>query len=214
MSFRNGENMEVEVKYSVPSADILESIWGDKYLLDISDNSSSERLPFFAVYYDAPGLLLRHRGISLRVRSEGDGAFATIKWGGSSKNGLHVREEVNIPVSADSVCCPPDPALFAQTEKGEELKEITMGSSLEPVLTMKFTRSRRRLSYEGNIIELALDKGEMINAKGTVPIQEMELEHFAGPDRGSVKKLGDELAERFGLSPENRSKFSRGLELV
>ena len=206
--------MEIEVKYAVPYAGVIEEIWNDPQLEKITEDGSAERLPFCAVYYDTEDKALRRAKLTLRVRSEGDTAFATMKWGGSSRKGLHKRQEVNVPVAAENAGDPPDAALFADTEKGARLAELTEGKTLVPAVIMEFTRCRKRIVYEENTIELALDAGEMKGPKGTLPIQEMELEHYAGPDPLSVKKLGDELAAKYGLVPENRSKYSRGLTLV
>lgn len=206
--------MEIEAKYLLPSKETLESIWSDPEIIAMSEPSSAEKVPLFAVYYDTPERMLRSRRLTLRVRSEGERAFATIKWGGSSEEGLHIREEVNIPVAKISVCCPPDVSLFSATEKGEELRELTERSSLVPMLSMEFTRSRVRLRYQGNVIELALDCGSIRAEKGTAPILELELEHYAGPDSSSVTRLGKMLSERYGLKPENTSKYARGLALL
>ena len=206
--------MEIEVKYALPSEDIIDAVWNDEELSAMAQNGTSEILPFHAVYYDTEDRALRTAKLTLRVRSEGDTAFATMKWGGSSRKGLHRRQEVNVPVSAKLADCPPSPALFADTEKGEELKALCEGKQLVPAVDMQFTRRRRRICYEGNVLELALDCGVMTGPKGVLPILEMELEHYEGPDPKTVKKLGDELAEKYGLIPENRSKYSRGLTLT
>ena len=206
--------MEIEVKYALPSEDLIEAIWNDEELSAMTENGTSEILPFHAVYYDTEDRVLRAAKLTLRVRSEGDTAFATMKWGGSSRKGLHRRQEVNVPLSAELADCPPSPALFAGTEKGEELSALCEGRQLVPAVDMQFTRRRRRICYEGNVLELALDCGVMTGPKGVLPILEMELEHYEGPDPKSVKKLGDELAAKYGLIPENRSKYSRGLTLT
>ena len=205
--------MEIEVKYAVPDTELIEKIWNDPKLEKITEDGSAERLPFRALYYDTEDKALRAAKLTLRVRSEGDTAFATMKWGGKTRKGLHKRQEVNVPVCIEKALDPPDAALFADTEKGAELAALTEGKTLAPAVVMEFRRSRKRLIFEGNTIELALDLGEIKGPKGVLPIQEMELEHLAGLDPLSVKKLGDELAAKYGLIPENRSKYSRGLTL-
>ncbi len=214
--------MEIEVKYALPSEETTDAIWSDKKLLEISDTASSEVLPFCAVYYDTEDRALSTAKLTLRVRSEGTDTFATMKWGGSSRKGLHKRQEINVPVDPKTRAIPADPAFgiqpdiswFSDTEIGEKLSELCAGKKLVPAVTMRFTRRRRRVFFEGNTLELALDCGEMTGAKGSLPILEMELEHCEGPDPESVKKLGDELAAKYGLFPENRSKYSRGRTLV
>ncbi len=206
--------MEVEVKYALPSEEMLENIWNDSSLAEISDMVSSERLPFLAVYYDTDDMALRQACYTLRSRSEGNTAFTTVKWGGESKGALHKREEINIATDPEKVGQAPDIEMFKGSSAYKDLKRLTKGRKLQPILTMDFTRSRRRLNYEGNIIELALDTGKIITDKGNAPILEMELEHYAGPDEDSVRELGGKIAEKYGLLPEPRSKYSRGLKLL
>ena len=206
--------MEVEIKYALPSEETLENIWNDSAIEEISDMMSSERLPFLAVYYDTGKLSLRKAHYTLRARSEGNTAFATVKWGGGSQGGMHRREEINVAIDPEKVNEAPDVQIFKGSSAYKELRRLTRNSRLKPILTMDFTRSRRRLEYKGNIIELALDTGSIITDAGTCPILEMELEHYAGPDEDSVKELGQKIAEKYGLTEESRSKYSRGLKLL
>ena len=206
--------MEVEVKYAVPSPQVIESIWNDRAIINMSDPSSAEKVHLYAVYYDTQDGDLRKKHYTVRARSEGPVAFATVKWGGSSSGAMHKREEINVPIDPDCIKQAPDTELFAGSDAYKDLKELTKDKPLLPVLIMDFTRSRMRLTYEGNIIELALDLGNIETASGSTPICEMELEHYAGPDDYSVKKLGDRIAEKYSLRPEPRSKYSRGLELI
>lgn len=206
--------MEVEVKYALPSEETLESIWNDSALEEISDMASSERLPFLAVYYDTKNMALRNARYTLRARSEGNTAFATVKWGGSSEGALHKREEINVTIDPDTVSQAPDIQIFKGSSAYRELRSLTRGRKLQPILTMDFTRSRRRLTYMDNIIELALDTGSIATDNGTVPILEMELEHYAGPDEDSVRELGGMIAEKYGLTEDSRSKYARGLMLL
>ena len=206
--------MEVEVKYAVPSSEVIDRIWNDRTIINISDPATLEKVPLFAVYYDTEDKSLRKRHYTIRARSEGPAAFATVKWGGSSSGAMHKREEINIPIDPQKIIEAPSVDLFAGSAAYKDLKELTDGKPLVPVLVMRFTRSRMRLTFEGNIIELALDLGNIETANGSTPICEMELEHFAGPNENSVKKLGDHIAEKYSLRPEPRSKYSRGLALL
>ena len=63
------------------------------------------------------------------------------------------------------------------------------------------------------LVELAIDTGKIITDAGDAPIMELELELFAG-DRDSIRRLGDRMCERYGLSPLDSSKFARGLALL
>lgn len=205
--------MEIEVKYAVPSegtvSEILEDSFWDEYAED-----EFETLPLRAIYYDTEDRALRDQKITLRVRSEGPTAFATVKWDGNTSGALHARREVNIPVAIEKAADIPDASLFEETPIGNVIKDAAEVSPLVPLLTMQFDRSRRRLVYDRNIIELAVDRGDIVTPCGSAPILELELEHYAGPDPLAVLELGEIVAERYGLTLEPRSKYSRGLALM
>ena len=206
--------MEIEVKYALPSKETIDEILKDELIEKLSEGEDLETVPLRAIYYDtADGSLGRNR-ISLRVRSEGPVAFATMKWDGSVNGAVHSRQEVNVPVPIEDASFPPEAELFAQTPKYDELKSLTERSPLVPVLTMQFTRSRKRIRYDRNVMEMALDCGNIVTPYGSCPILEMELEHYAGSDPTSVIELGEIIADKYGLELEPRSKYSRGLKLI
>ena len=205
--------MEIEVKYAVPSDETVSDILTDSFWEEYAKDEF-ETVPLRAVYYDTEDRALRKLKITLRVRSEGPTAFATVKWDGSTVGALHAREEVNIPVEIEKASEIPDTSLFEETPIGNVIKEAAELSPLVPILTMQFNRSRRRLVYDRNVIELAMDRGDIVTPCGTAPILELELEHYAGPDPLAVLELGEIVAERYGLTLEPRSKYSRGLALL
>lgn len=206
--------MEIEVKYAVPSEKTASDIISDSFWDEFAKDEELQTVPLRAIYYDTEDRSLRKLGITLRVRSEGATAFCTAKWGGSVKGAVHAREEVNIPVPIEKASEVPDVSLLAGTPIASVLKEAAEKSPLVPLLEMKFDRSRRRLMYDRNVIELAVDRGDIITPYGTAPILELELEHYAGPDPLAVLELGEIAAERYGLTLETRSKYARGLQLL
>ena len=206
--------MEIEVKYELPNEAELEKILEDEDIIRCSEGEEAETVPMRAIYYDTADGDLRKQDITLRVRSEGPTAFATVKWGGSVRGAVHKREEINIPVPIEKASEVPDAALFEETPIGAAIRSVTDESSLVPVVVMQFDRTRKRLTFEGNIIELALDRGKIITPRGCCPILEMELEHYAGPDPLAVLELGEVVSERHGMLLQPRSKYSRGLSLL
>ena len=206
--------MEIEVKYQLPDRETLEDIWIGKDLMEITDPSSIETVPMLAVYYDTADRRLSDAGITLRVRREGGEAFCTIKWDGRLVNGIYEREELNIPVDIEKADHVPDISVFGSTPKGREILSLTEDSKLIPLVTMDFTRRRKRLTYDRNIMELALDDGKITAAGRECPILEMELEHYAGNDPTSVLELGEITAYKYGLSLQPKSKYARGKELL
>ena len=75
---------------------------------------------------------------------------------------------------------------------------------------MRYLRRKARLNYKDSLVELAIDCGDIITDNGNVPILELELELLVG-NTTDLKALGDEFIKQFELTPEDRSKFARGL---
>ena len=206
--------MEIEIKYQIPDTEILENIWNDEDLMRLTVPDSTEIVPMRSLYYDTPDRALNKAGITLRVRSEGNEAFCTVKWNGKLVNGVHERQEDNIPVDISLASDAPDDSVFGQSAKGREISDLKDGSAFLPLVTMEFTRKRKRLDYCGSIMELALDRGKIMAEDKSCDILEMEIEHLEGEDPLTVLELGEVIADRYGLYLQPRSKYARGLALI
>ena len=204
--------MELEMKYAVPDKAACEAIWEDDLVTQFADPSSREKMVMKAVYFDTEDGKLSANNMAVRVRYEGDTVFATLKWNGSVSNGFHERQEINVPATAAHFISSPKD-LFRESEDGKVLLDLIGDDPLINLLEMRYLRSRCRLHYGGSIMELAIDTGSIITDKGEVPIMELEIELYAG-DPADIRSLGDLLAEKYSLAPENRSKLARGLALL
>lgn len=190
------------------------SCWGKvieaQALAEIAVPESKTTKLMDARYFDTPTYSLQKEKIAYRVRREGDTWVATVKSGGSSKGGLHARQEWNIVVSHEQ----PDIAIFSDTEIGSRLQEVVGDQALEPILMTRFERQTVDvMTPDGSIIEVAADQGEIVSGEKMEPILEVELELKSGHP-GSLLLLGAELAREYPLLPESKSKFYRGLVLA
>lgn len=204
--------MEQEMKYSIPSKELSDIIWNNSIIEKYGDDSTRESLVMKAVYFDTEDMVLSKNNMTVRVRVEGERKFATLKWGGCSTNGFHERNEINVPVSDESFINP-SVDMFKGSEDGEVLMQLAKDKPLINLLETRFLRRRIRLKYQQSLVELAIDYGSIITDAGEEPILELELELYAG-NIDDLKKLGEEFAKEYGLSPENRTKFSRGVSLL
>ena len=205
--------MEIEMKYAIPSREIADEIWDSECISTIGDISTAEKLVMKAVYFDTEDGVLSENNISLRVRAEGEHTFSTLKCGGSSSNGFHERREINVPVTGEECFIVPPVELFKGSEDGDLLNRLLEGKQLINLLETRFLRRRIRITYNDTLMELAIDTGSIVTDKGELPILEMEIELFAG-DKKDLLAIGEKFADHFGLKPEDRSKFSRGLHLI
>jgi len=205
--------MEIEMKYSIGDKETAKRIWEDEYLLSIEEKDSRERVYMKASYFDTDDYILSKKDIAFRVRMEGSRIVASLKWQGASVDGLHTREEINVPVKDEACFIAPDPELFKESDIGRDMIALVAGKPLHSLLETRFLRSRMRVDTGKTICEVAIDEGEIVTDFGSLPICEMEIELFSG-DKEDVRRIGETLAEKYGLTAENRSKYARGLKLL
>jgi inorganic triphosphatase YgiF len=205
--------MEIEMKYGIGDKETAKRIWEDEYLLSIEEKDSRERVYMKASYFDTDDYILSKKDIAFRVRMEGSRIVASLKWKGASVDGLHTREEINVPVNDEACFIAPDPELFKESDIGRDMIALVQGKPLHSLLETRFLRSRMRVDTGKTICEVAIDEGEIVTDFGNLPICEMEIELFSG-DQEDVRRIGETLAEKYGLTVENRSKYARGLKLL
>ena len=155
-------------------------------------------------YYDTPSGALSDRRITLRCRMENSQAVCTVK---TPMDG-YGRGEWDCRCSdiRDSI-----PLLCAQGAP-EELKELT-AEGIVPVCGAGFDRRAAQVVLGATVLEIALDRGILTGGGREQPLCEVEVELKAGDPRVAVA-FATELSSRFGLTPEERSKFRRALSLA
>lgn len=207
--------MEIELKYTVPDKETMEKIWNDNFVSEIEEEGTREDLLMKAAYFDTDDRILSKNDIAFRVRMEGKKTVASLKWNDkdSSISGLHMREEINVPVSDDACFISPRPDIFKESSEGRDLLEVVGDSPLMNILEMTFVRKSVRLDNGNCICELSLDEGKIIGDKGEEIIREMEIELFSGEQEDLIE-IGDIITEKYNLTPEKRSKYSRGMRLM
>ena len=205
--------MEIEMKYTIDSKETADKIWDDEDLLLIAEENSREKVYMKAAYFDTEERILAKNDIAFRVRMEGSRVVATLKWNGESENGLHAREEINVPVGNEACFIMPDPSIFKESESGEAMIALLAGKPLHNLLETRFLRSKMKVDTRTSICEVAIDIGEIVTDFGSEPICELEIELFTG-DEKSIREIGSRLADKYGLVPQNQSKYARGLRML
>ena len=165
-----------------------------------------------AVYYDTEEKDLLKKMYAFRVRYEDARPVATMKWGGGAEEGLHQRGELNVTVNEVFSECP-NVDIFKGSEIYEEIAEAVGEKPLIPVMEMEFVRKQMHVDTGKSISVVSFDEGEIRTAGGTAPISEVEVELYSG-DQDDMIALGKELAAKYNLTPGNKSKYQRGLELL
>lgn len=198
------------MKYGISDKECAENIWDDEDLLRIASIESRETILMKAAYFDTSDYVLSKHDIAFRVRMEGNRVVASLKWNGSCEDGLHSREEINVPINDEACLIMPSPEVFKESEQGKAVLELLGDKKLHSLIETCFLRRRMRIDSGEAICEVAIDEGEIVTDFGNVPICELEIELFSGEEQ-EVSVIGNRLTEKYNLVPENRSKYARGL---
>jgi inorganic triphosphatase YgiF len=155
-------------------------------------------------YYDTPHRDLADRLITLRRRLENGVSVCTVKT--PAKDGARGEWELpweNIETAVPKLCklgCP------------EELLQLTTGG-LVAICGARFIRKARTIILDSCTVELALDSGVLLGGNREEALNEVEVEVKSGSEAAGAAFARD-LADRYGLVAEPKSKFRRALDLA
>lgn len=208
-------DMEIELKYKIISVEKFEKILSDMWIRSHAEYADPEVTRMKAAYFDTEDHLLIGHNIAFRIRSEGERTIATLKWRDNDEGiaGLYVRPEINIPVSDQACFFNPDPSIFKESAEGKDLIDLVDGRPLVNIFETIFTRKSFRIEFGHSILEIALDEGVIVAGPESVPIRELEIEIISGNEK-DLLSAGKKIADRYGLEPELKTKFARGVELI
>jgi triphosphatase len=162
-----------------------------------------------SIYFDTPNQRLRTEGVSLRVRSNGEGWVQTIKSEARVANGLTHPFEMEFDITRPE----PDLAAISNGKLRRKIARLVNGSTLEPAFETVVTRTARQLHTDKGDLELALDEGVVRSGSAERPLCEAELELKAGEAEGLLEtatKLFADVQVRLGEA----SKAQRGYDLA
>lgn len=202
-------NSEIELKLLVNPTDIRRL--QRHPLLKALTRQKLPAQKLLSIYYDTSDLDLNKHRVAVRLRRVGRRWIQTVKAEGSVAAGLHARpewesERTENSLAFDSIGDPTLREFFAD----EKLR-----LALRPIFITEFTRSRRILEFpSGEVVEFALDRGEVRTDDDRLPICEMELELKSGGDPARLFEFALGLQEAIPLKLENVSKAERGYRLV
>ncbi|MEL1134301.1 CYTH domain-containing protein [Desulfitobacterium sp. THU1] len=201
---------EIELKLKLHDPQLVESILKDSLIIKLSRGFRPLVKENITTYYDTFDYRLLDNQVCYRIRNSAGEYTATIKGYGSSREGLSIRSEWNRKLSDNKPSLEP----FIDLDIGQELERNIGKGDLLPIFTTRFKRTSLDLICEdGSVIELALDLGEIEADAKKEPISELELELKSG-HMENVLELGNVLTQKYSLTPEDQSKYYRGLILV
>ena len=150
-------------------------------------------------YYDTPTGALAARRMTLRRRYENGKSICTLKT--PLPDGSRGEWEVEAETIEEGI------SELCKLDCPEEIRSLTT-SGILPACGARFTRLAATLDLPACTVELALDRGHLLGGERTLPFCEVEVEYKAG-SQDCAQRFAQDLAEKYGLSPESRSKYFR-----
>lgn len=156
------------------------------------------------VYFDTDAADLRRSGMTLRMR----------RARGRNVMGLKLRDsafdcgkvEVRTPGEELRI------ELFPPTPR-DLISHALNSGALQPRFFSQIRRATRRISYDGALIDVAFDEGEIVAGAVTTPVREIELELKSG-SAASLYRLGLALIDAAPVRLGVLSKSDRGVSLA
>ncbi len=187
---------EFELKYAVPSSDVLNRI-------EVALGGHAEIWHMATTYYDTLSGAMKARRWTLRVRQENENTVVTVKT--PAPGGARGEWECpgTDPVAAASRLV----ALGAPKELAALLCE-----GVVPVCGAAFIRRAIPVQLGDTLVEVALDQGRLFREDREMPLCELEVELKQGSETACIA-FAEDLAKRHSLAPEPRSKFARAVAI-
>ena len=153
-------------------------------------------------YYDDAAGSLSAKKYTLRKRQENDRCVCTLKTPAGDARGEWETECESIETAIPKLI-----EMGAPADLGELTKE-----GLVHICGAKFTRLAKMVILPECTLEIALDQGILLGGGKTEPLCEAEVELKDGA-KAACDAFAGELAKKFGLVTEEKSKFARALRL-
>lgn len=155
------------------------------------------------LYYDTPDCGLSARHYTLRRRMENEISVCTFKMPAGNIGRWEWETECDRIEDAIDMLC--------KLGAPEELRQIT-AEGLVNICGAKFTRIAKTLTVGQTVVEVALDEGVLTGGQVQIPLCEAEVELKDGSEESCVA-FARMLSQKYGLEPEEKSKFRRALDL-
>lgn len=169
-----------------------------------STNAPWQTIAMETTYYDTPKGSLSARRCTLRRRLENGISVCTLKTpapGGA--RGEWDTQKPSIEEAYVELCKLADPSLLPLIE----------AEGLVVVCGARFNRRCATIDLGDTQVEIALDEGILMGGSKEIPLCELEVELKSG-SRETAAAFAQLLAKKYGLQPEEKSKFRRALDLA
>ncbi|WP_375458011.1 CHAD domain-containing protein [uncultured Enterovirga sp.] len=194
---------EIELKFEVDPTKLASLKRRVAAMLELGQASPRHLV---SVYYDTPKHALRGRGVSLRIRQDGERRLQTLKTDGGLGAGLFDRAEWECEIAGEA----PDPDLFDDPRASRLLRSR---GSLAPLFETRIERTSWTIVAGTGEVELSIDGGTVSAGPVSRPVAEIELE-LKGGDPVDLFGIARRLAETGALQIGVTSKSECGYGLL
>lgn len=216
--------MESEIKLRLDAQTEPSTIIDHPLLSRLTMPDSRREQDLVNIYYDTALHELTDREMTLRQRQVQDRSEVTLKTGEATVSELHQRFEWTAVYPEDwdgDLKNGLDTSWFKReaTSTGDpdaqlqEALRLIKGRPLLIICEARFKRITFDIGYGDSLLELAIDRGELIAGDYSEPLYEIEVELKEGDVRDLVE-LGHEMQDQLPVQPEELSKFARCLRLL
>jgi inorganic triphosphatase YgiF len=203
--------LEVEAKFTIPDEQTFQRLLETTALAGFSLGEGVV-VRLHDLYLDTVAGAIRAGGFACRLRREETRYLATLKGLGGVSGAVHRRVEHEVQLSE------PLPPWDWPSSAARDLVIPLLGNELITLLfEVDQSRHSRSLSQgERSVASLNLDRVCMCprepNRRARTYL-ELEVEMLPDGNEADLTRLVDALESEWGLMPEERSKFERGLAL-
>ena len=201
--------MEIEAKFAVPDERTFARLQASEQLAGYA-LSASKTKQVLDTFLDTPDRAILRSGHVCRRRQVGDQIIMTLKSGHTIEGAVHRREELEVALSKDLPI-----AQWPGSEIRDRLMTIVGDVTLLPLFDQHQTRIVRMMAQgDRTVAEWSLDHVELSIGGKEQTYLEVEVELKEQGTEEDLAAIAACLKNDWGLQPEPRSKFSRGLALL
>lgn len=193
---------EIELKLALPA-----SAAGRLTRHSLLKGCKPTRRKLLSLYFDTADFALARRAIALRLRRVGYHWVQTLKAEAENIGALTRRPEWEVQVTGNR------PDIGALPEAARAILADIDVDALRVCFETEFTRQAWHVESEGDVLELALDRGEVRAGESREAISEVEFELKAGAHH-HVFEVAGRLLDDLPFTLEPRSKAERGYRLA
>lgn len=201
--------MEIEAKFAVPNEKTFARLQAIEQLAGYA-LSASKTKQVLDTFLDTPDRVILRSGHVCRRRQVGDQIIMTLKSGHTIEGAVHRREELEVTLLHDLPI-----AQWPDSEIRDRLMTIVGDVALLPLFDQHQTRIVRMMAQgDRTVAEWSLDHVELSIGGKEQTYSEVEVELKEQGTEEDLATIAACLRNDWGLQPEPRSKFSRGLALL